>query len=158
MSTSPYAPLVFWTLGVRDSPNAAASTFALARAVTPELVARAIDHPAVARALDVVEVDRRAHAVRALAVIAGNRQLRHSWEVPLGKALRQHPSRSATQLLGLVSGSAQPTAARILGNALTQTGSPADLVEFVTLLTDWDHLDVRARSAFLIDFYATDRA
>lgn len=161
MSSSPYAPLVMWALGVRDSPKPSRSTITLARAVTPELVSLALEDRTIRRRLTgTVPNERHRHAIRSLAIIAGNRQLRHSSSVPLGAAFRHLTTASTARVLGIAVGTSHDNAARVLGNALNQVGAhtAVDLIEYVTLLTDWDHMDLRTRSTFLVDFHTTDRA
>lgn len=161
---SNYASVVMWALGVRDSDRPGPSAATLARAVTPDLVGRAAATPVIRRRLDgAVPEDRHHAAVRALNVIVSARHLRHDFRTSLGASLARLNSSSSSSTaasLGLIPASTQPNATRLLGNALSQAGrhGTVNLVEFVTLLTDWDDLDLRSRSAFLVDFHAACRA
>lgn len=149
MSTTSYAPLVMWALGARDSSSP--SGFTLARAVLPELVEAALTRPAIRKRLSTVPEGRRVAAVRALSVIARHRHIRHSYDVNIGRALGHLTQDSASLIVGTALGSNQPNATRILGNAITQAAkrTPINVIEFVTLLTDWDDLDLRSRSRAL---------
>lgn len=148
-TTEPYAALVMWALGARRSFSL--SSLVLARAVTADLVAAALATPAIRDRLADVPVDRSENAIRALAIVARNRNLLHSYDVRVGRALLHLPEKSANLLIGGALSSTQPSAANTLGNALGYVAktTPVNLVEFVTLLTDWDHLDLRARSRVL---------
>jgi len=54
----------------------------------------------------------------------------------------------------------QPVALRLLGNAVSRCAAagPVNLHEFVDLLTQWDDLDVKTRSKYLVEFHTANRA
>lgn len=149
MSTTSYAPLVMWALGARDASSP--SGFTLARAVLPELVDDALATPSIRKRLSNVPESRRAAAVRALGAIAGHRHIRHSYEVNVGRALGHLTQKSASLIVGTALTCTQSNATRILGNAIAQAAkhTSVNVVEFVTLLIDWDDLDIRARARVL---------
>lgn len=157
---SPYAALVMWALGARDSARTSPAARALSKAQTPELVARAVVDPAVLRRLGAdVRAERREGLVRGLAVVFRHGHLRHDSRVPVGAAL-VHLSDSARAALPVVVGLSGENTARVLSNALGQVArhTGADLIELVTLLADWDELDVRERSELLVDLHTAHRA
>lgn len=160
MSATTSEDLVHWALHVRGNPVQARTEFTLSRAVSPELAQRALADPQITRKLAPIPDSKRIHAVLALAVIIRNRALRHNPNIPLGLALSHLTGDRAAMTLGLAAATVQLNAVRILDNALTRVASQTsvNLAEFVTLLTDWDELGFRARSRFLVDFYAADRA
>lgn len=157
---SPYEPLVKWVLASRDDRARAPELQKISRAVTPALAVQALQDAAVRARVDTVPSDRRQLALQALSLLARSRLLRHSPRVPLGVAFTRLQSPTVATRLALIPGSSYTVAHRLLGNTALRAGAvtPMDLVELFTLLTDWEHLDIEAKMAFLVTFHARTRA
>lgn len=154
-----YSSLTMWALAIRDAARTSPASVALSRAVTPELAALALRVPSLRHRLETIPATQHLAAVHTLGVLTRTRRLRHDHRVSLGEAFR-HLSDSTIDTLALAAASSQPNACRMLGNAIAQVASrtPVNLVEFVTLLTSWETLDLRARSEFLVDLHSARRA
>jgi len=165
-STPPHQPgegtaaLVHWAIAVRQSPRGAATRAALSRATTPAACEAALQVPSVAKRVAHLPPHQRAAAVGALGYIVRGSRLNHTPDIPLGRSLADQDGSGQGEVLAAALAAPQPVALRLLGNAVSRCAAagPVNLHEFVDLLTQWDDLDVKTRSKYLVEFHTANRA